>query len=64
MKIPAIQTASGSGVADTYYILEGDARSRLYNGSFTVPFGAVVKFLSVDKAGNAERIKTFAPGAN
>ncbi len=47
----------GSGISATYYMLNDDNRSRLYTESFTVPFGTVVRFLSVDKAGNVERVK-------
>ena len=47
----------GSGVADTYYMLQGDTRSRLYTEPLNVPSGTVLRFLSVDNAGNMERVK-------
>lgn len=47
----------GSGISATYYMRDDDNRSRLYTEPFTVPFGTVVRFLSVDKAGNVEKIQ-------
>lgn len=43
----------GSGVAATYYALNGGA-PKLYTEPFTTPFGTAVRFLSIDKAGNTE----------
>lgn len=54
----------GSGVADTYYMLEGDNRSRLYKGPFIVPSGTLVRFLSIDEAGNTERVKQVVAATN
>lgn len=48
----------GSGFSATYYMLNDQSRSQLYTEPFTVPFGTVVRFLSVDKAGNVERVQS------
>jgi hypothetical protein len=59
-RIPLIpeQTADdgphGSGVAATYYTLPGDREPRRYAAPFEVPLGTVVRFGSVDEAGNVE----------
>lgn len=45
----------GSGVDATYYALDGDTQARPYTGPLTVPLGTVVRFASVDKAGNFEK---------
>lgn len=56
--------AEGSGVADTYYMLEGDTKSRLYKEPFAVSPDTTVRFLSVDEAGNTERTqRVVANGA-
>lgn len=66
--LSATDGSRGSGVADTYYMLEGDTRSRLYEKPFIAPAGApagaLVRFLSVDGAGNTERVKRIVIGAN
>lgn len=47
----------GSAVSETYYALPGDDRPRRYAEPFTVPLGTVVRFASLDKAGNSEAPK-------
>ena len=49
----------GSGVAKTYYTVDGStpsAASPVYNGPFTLTGSATVRFYSVDFAGNAEAV--------
>jgi len=50
--------AEGSGISATYYMLDDQSRSQLYTEPFAVPFGTVVRFLSVDKAGNVEKVQS------
>lgn len=60
-----------SGVAETFYALEGDTSPRPYTGPFEAPLYSVVRFRSVDSAGNIEPVRTVtvddvgdsAPGA-
>lgn len=54
VSLSAGDDAGGSGVADTYYMLEGSIKSRLYEEPFTVSPDTTVRFLSVDEAGNTE----------
>lgn len=54
MTLVAEDGPGGSGIADTYYVLPGDAEPQHYEGSFEVPLGTVVRFSSTDKAGNVE----------
>ncbi len=51
---------AGTGCAATYYTLDGSqptVASRLYTGPITISDTVVLKFFSVDVAGNAEGIK-------
>jgi hypothetical protein len=47
----------GSGVESTHYMLEGDAEPRLYENPFKAQLGTVVRFASIDNAGNFEALK-------
>ncbi len=47
----------GSGVANTYYTLPGDLKPRRYDGPFETTLETVVRFGSVDEAGNVEAPK-------
>jgi hypothetical protein len=53
---------SGSGVDKTYYSVDGSEPTVLYSGPFTLTNDGVytIKYYSVDKAGNAEAVKTAA----
>lgn len=51
--------SSGSGIETTYYALEGDAEIRPYTRPFKAPYGTLVRFGSVDEAGNVEILKEF-----
>ncbi len=51
--------ARGSGVAATYYLLDGASTApQRYTRPFVVPFGTIVHYLSVDRAGNVERVQS------
>ena len=50
----------GSGVAATYYLLDGiSTEPVLYTSPFSLTCGVLVKYMSVDRAGNTELIKEF-----
>jgi hypothetical protein len=59
VNLSAEDDPSGSGVAATYYALEGDAEISPYVGPFRAPLGSIVRFGSVDEAGNVETLKTM-----
>jgi len=52
---------TGSGVAETYYALNGGSY-RIYGGPFSVPYAGsyTVHYLSFDKAGNEGAVKTIS----
>jgi hypothetical protein len=65
----ACDDAGGSGCAATHYTLDGSEPSRtspLYREALTLSASTVLRFFSVDKAGNAEALQaevyTLAPG--
>jgi hypothetical protein len=55
--LSAVDEASGSGVAATYYLVGTSSTAQLYTVPLTLPVGTVVRFMSVDQAGNTEAIK-------
>jgi hypothetical protein len=61
VSLAAVDDPAGSGVAQTYYTTDGTtptSSSTPYTGPFTLAGTSTVSFFSVDKAGNAEGVKT------
>jgi hypothetical protein len=58
--LTAQDQSGGSGVATTYYLLVGiSTEPVLYTSPFSVTCGTLVKYMSVDRAGNTELVKEF-----
>ncbi|HZY66281.1 MAG TPA: chitobiase/beta-hexosaminidase C-terminal domain-containing protein [Rubrobacteraceae bacterium] len=59
--LSARDKVKGSGVASIKYLLGSEkgpkAKIRTYKGPFTVPEGATVRFLALDRAGNTEPVE-------
>jgi hypothetical protein len=58
--LPGTDTG-GSGLATTYYTTDGTTpttSSKVYSGPISVPTTTTVKYFSVDKAANAEAVRT------
>ncbi|HET9841039.1 MAG TPA: chitobiase/beta-hexosaminidase C-terminal domain-containing protein [Nocardioides sp.] len=61
VSLAATDNATGSGVDQTYYTTDGTpptTSSTKYTGPFTLASTSTVRFFSVDKAGNAEGVKS------
>jgi hypothetical protein len=62
ISLTAQDQPSGSGVAATYYQVDGvSPQFTPYTGPIVVPFSSVVHFLSVDRAGNTEAPQEVTP---